>query len=206
MSEVWKDIEGYEGIYQVSNLGRIRSLDRMIHGAYGRTRFSKGKIIKCHITRNGYINVILRKRNFLVHRIVAKTFLPNPENKTVVDHIDTVKSNNNVDNLRWVTTSENISNPITKNRMDKARKRGEKSSLWHWPTKKGSFLITRSKGKAHYKSKAVLQYDLHNNLIAEYDTVTEAAIQFGSFIATNISYCCKGKRKTAFGYKWKYKE
>lgn len=105
--EVWKDIEGYEGIYQVSNTGRVRSLDRL--NSIGQNR--KGKILKEKVHTNGYHFVTLYKnktrREKLIHRIVAETFLENKGNKRVVNHIDGVKTNNNVSNLEWATHKEN---------------------------------------------------------------------------------------------------
>ena len=95
MKEVWADIEGYEGLYQVSNYGRVRSIHIM-----------KPRIHK------GYCNVNLRKgyemKSYRVHRLVANAFIDNPENKPEVNHIDAVKHNNNVSNLEWVTAKENM--------------------------------------------------------------------------------------------------
>ena len=104
MEEVWKDIVGYENLYQVSNLGNVKTV-------------KQNKILKQHISAFGYLRCRMRKNNktkkIVVHRLVAKAFIPNPENKPCVDHIDTNKQNNNVKNLRWVTYSENMKNPIT---------------------------------------------------------------------------------------------
>ena len=97
--EIWRNISGYEGIYQVSNKGRVRSI-----------RDGKILILK-PCKRNGYLMIGLRKngahKNFQVHRLVAQAFIPNPENKPMVDHIDTNKLNNCVENLRWATDKEN---------------------------------------------------------------------------------------------------
>lgn len=104
--EIWKDIKGYEGYYQVSNLGNVRSLDRF-DGVHDR----KGTKIKPNLKQNGYLQVGLRKHNkrkwFGVHRLVATYFLRNPNNKPQVNHIDCNKQNNNVSNLEWVTGKEN---------------------------------------------------------------------------------------------------
>lgn len=105
--EIWRDIEGYEGLYQVSNLGSVRSLDRI--DSIGRHR--KAKILKPSFSR-GYPYVNLCKKSkmqfYRIHRLVAIAFLPNPENKEEVNHIDGNTRNNCVDNLEWVTHSENI--------------------------------------------------------------------------------------------------
>jgi len=111
MSELWKDIAGYETLYQVSDLGNVRSLDRMVkhnvansvQALYKQRILKPGKV-------NDYLRVVLSKEgkttSYSVHRLVATSFLPNPENKPEVDHEDTDKSNNAVDNLRWATKKE----------------------------------------------------------------------------------------------------
>lgn len=104
MEEIWKDIEGYEGLYQVSNTGKVRSLN------YGRT--GKVKELVPTPTRNGYLQVTLcengEKKPFRVHRLVAQAFLPNPDNLPVINHLDEVKHNNHVSNLEWTTQKENL--------------------------------------------------------------------------------------------------
>ena len=124
--EIWVDIKGYEGLYQVSNQGRVRSLDREVKHSKGGYKIERGKILKGIISGGGYIAVTLNKdgvpNQFKVHRLVAETFIPNTENKRCVDHIDTDKTNNKVENLRWVTDEENNNNELTKKHMSEARK------------------------------------------------------------------------------------
>jgi len=111
--EVWKDIQGYEGIYQVSNLGRVRSLDRTMVLESGKIRRDKGVILKSikHKTK-GYCYVSLSRggyfKRFLIHRLVAQSFLENNDNKPQVNHINGDKNNNSVENLEWCTEIENI--------------------------------------------------------------------------------------------------
>ena len=110
--EVWKDVEGYEGLYQVSNFGNIKSLARIVHSEKRSDYKIKEKVLKQSDTTTGYKKVELHKDNekrksFKVHRLVAQAFIPNPENKREVNHIDGNKHNNNVNNLEWVTSSEN---------------------------------------------------------------------------------------------------
>lgn len=116
MEEIWKDIKGYEGIYQVSNLGRIRSLDRYLYFGYQYCLF-KGNI-KRQSNLKGYKTVMLSKNNhnkrFLVHRLVGIAFIENINNKPQIDHINGIKYDNRVENLRWVTDKENSNFPIAR--------------------------------------------------------------------------------------------
>lgn len=108
--EIWKDIKGYEGYYQVSNLGRVKSLNTRLKYRYGyRTR--KGRILKPSISHKGYFKITLSKnnksRNATIHRTVAQAFIPNPENKPCTNHKNGIKTDNRVENLEWCTISEN---------------------------------------------------------------------------------------------------
>lgn len=109
--EIWKDIEGYKGLYQVSNLGRVKSLNRTVKRRNHYDLTLKGKIKPLHLDKKGYQRVQLSKdcklKTFKVHRMVAIAFIENKYNKPQVNHIDGIKHNNNVDNLEWVTNSEN---------------------------------------------------------------------------------------------------
>lgn len=104
--EEWKDVVGYEGLYQVSNFGRVKSLEKM------RGAFMQKEIIKKQIYSNGYLRCQLHKngesRKIFIHRLVAEAFILNPDNKPQVDHIDRNRSNNSVENLRWCTAKENV--------------------------------------------------------------------------------------------------
>lgn len=104
--EIWKDIEGFEGCFQVSNLGRVRSLERIINN-----RLMKGIIKKTQIQKNRFEYVNLRKAPIVklctVHRLVAKAFIPNPNNLPEVNHKDFNRANNNANNLEWVSGEEN---------------------------------------------------------------------------------------------------
>lgn len=104
ITEIWEPIKGYENLYEVSNLGRVKSLN------YGRTR--KEQVLKPVKNNKGYLLVDLCKnrkiKRFLIHRLVAQTFIPNPENKPHINHIDCNPKNNNVNNLEWCTPKENV--------------------------------------------------------------------------------------------------
>lgn len=101
MEEVWRDIKGYEGLYKISNLARVKSFKR-----------SKPRILKPFINKDGYLNVELcnsiSNKTISIHRLVAIAFIPNPDNKEQVNHIDEVKTNNDLSNLEWVTQKENM--------------------------------------------------------------------------------------------------
>lgn len=107
MEEIWRDIKGYEGLYQVSSFGRVRSLDRLD----GANRRLTGKILKCGTDKDGYLQVTLckdsTKSTKKIHRLVAQAFVSNSENKPEINHIDEDKANNRVNNLEWSTRKEN---------------------------------------------------------------------------------------------------
>ena len=112
-TEIWKDIENYEGTYQISNFGHVKSLPHEIgHRYVGQTRTTHGKIMSPTDNGNGYKIVGLKhggkRKNFYIHRLVAAAFIDNPDNKNYVNHIDFNKANNNSCNLEWCTQKENI--------------------------------------------------------------------------------------------------
>lgn len=117
LKEIWRDVKGYGGIYQVSNFGNIRSLDRrVVNHKGGTTRILHGIVMKPWDNGNGYLVATLncegKRRNCYIHRLVAETFLENHENKTFVNHKDYDTHNNRADNLEWCTQKENISHSI----------------------------------------------------------------------------------------------
>ena len=182
MEEIWKDKKDYEGHYQVSNLGRAKSLDRYVKGKGHSLQFKKGRILKLMKDNNGYLKVRLcngeKSKTFNLHRLVAETFIPNPNNYKEVNHKDENKTNNVVTNLEWCdrkynhnygTINERISEKLTNGKL----------------------------------SKPVLQYDLNGNLIKEWKSINECGRN--GFNQGDICKCCNGKRKTAKGFIWKYK-
>lgn len=182
MQEIWKDIKGYEGYYQISNFGNVKSL-KFNHG-------TRSKLLK-PFDNEGYTRVKLFIKNngkrFLVHRLVAENFIPNPKNKPFVNHIDGNKSNNFVENLEWVTSSENVVHAIQNG------------------LRPPNVICKRKKGKDNPLSKPLNQYDINGNLIAHWNCAQEVCDVLG-FTYSCIIRCCQGGRKTYKGYIWKYCE
>ena len=112
--EIWRDIKGYEGLYQVSNYGRVKSLERYVKYPNGNGRLIKSKLLKLNPNEDGYLQVCLCKdeteKHFLVHRLVAEAFIPNPENKPEIDHINRIRTDNRFCNLKWVFDNEQWEN------------------------------------------------------------------------------------------------
>jgi len=131
-NEVWKDVGGFEGAYQVSNLGRVRSLTRVITSKYkksNRTRVTIGRTLKCNPGKLGYPMASIRDRAEKVHRLVAKAFIPNPDNKPFVNHKNGIKNDNRVENLEWVTFAENIQHAYDIGLLVRVGKKGVESNL-----------------------------------------------------------------------------
>ena len=106
--EIWKDIKGYEGKYQVSSIGRVQSLDRIIIGKNGGKYFHNGKVLSPETDKDGYKRLSLCKKHKTVHRLVAEAFIDNPLNKKEVNHKNCIKSDNRIENLEWSTRKENL--------------------------------------------------------------------------------------------------
>lgn len=119
--EEWRPIKGFEGLYEVSDWGNVRSVDRIIQYKNGQIHKYEGKILTPSEDKNCYYVLALGKNNpnKKVHRLVAETFIPNYEKKTEIDHIDGNPKNNKAENLKWATRKENLNNPVTKERMVK---------------------------------------------------------------------------------------
>lgn len=178
--QCWKEIPGYEGLYQVSNTGRVRSLN---YNGTGKT-----KVLKQATNKDGYKKVTLFKKGkrhyYTVHRLVAITFIPNPNNLPQVNHKDEDKNNNAVWNLEWCTQAYNN---IYGTRIEK--------------------FINSSKGKNNPNAKSVLMFTLDGKFIRKFGCAGDANEYLGKDTRSkNIRMCATGKSKTAWGYKWKYEK
>lgn len=186
MKEIWKDIQGYEGLYQVSNLGNVKSLNwnhcnqqKLLSLDFNGTE-TKGRYYKVTLFKNH------KRKGHLVHRLVAEAFIPNPKNKPQVNHIDGNKINNCVSNLEWVTEKENVNHAIKHELRPRI------------------CTFERKKGANNPLSKPIIQKSLDGTIIKEWTCVSEIKTAL-NFSIPCIRRCCLGGRKTSHGYIWEYK-
>lgn len=185
--EEWRDVIGYEGLYMVSSYGRIVFKERFHNNGNG-GYIRPPKLLKLMKTKFGYLQARLwennKEKKYYVHRLVAIAFIPNPNNYPQIDHIDTNKTNNNVSNLQWCTSSMNHLNPITRKRNSLSKKNNPKLIL--------------------AKSKAVVRINPNNiQDIKIYQSPTFAK-QTEGYNQVHISAVCRGERNLHKGYKWLY--
>ena len=175
--EEWKDVKGYEGLYQVSNTGRIKALKKIDQrGRVRKERLMKPVINSCgrpvvHVCKNG------NRKTFFVHRLIAEAFIPNPEGKSEVNHINGIKDDNRVENLEWVTRSENMLH------AERMGLHSMKPSI-----------------EAHKKKVCQIADRV---VIRIYDSVADASKATG-IEHSNRSLAANGKRGSAGGFEWRY--
>lgn len=188
--EIWKDIQGYEGRYQISSFGRVKALSFWHNNRFG-GYMTHEHIINGRISRKGYRYVALQKENeakeFKVHRLVALHFIQNPHSYPQVNHKDEDKSNNHVSNLEWCTNKYNCNYGTRTDRILVSR--GQKRKERH----------------PNRVKKKIIQYDKDGNFIRNWECAKDVKNELG-IDNGDIGKCCKGKKNTAGGYKWKYAE
>jgi len=172
--EIWKDIKGYEGLYQVSNLGNVRSLN------WRNTGETRNLYLKPH--NKGYLQVELangKRKMFTVHKLVAIHFVPGYEDGFVVNHINENKTDNRAENLEWCTFSHNVrhSQNLHKERTHK--------------------------GDVRKCAEEIIQMTSDNVIVGKWSSAISIKTKLG-YSDWSIKECCKGNRKTAYGYKWQY--
>lgn len=173
--EIWKDVKGFEGRYQVSSTGQVKSLRFLGHDGE--------RIMKLSLHHSGYLVVQLGNhpaKTYLVHDLVAQAFVPAVDGKSIVNHIDGNKHNNRADNLEWVTYKENTEHAI-------------RTGL------RNPHNVTRRYGKDNHSSKAVLQYDLDGNFIKKWDSQSDVARAFNAK-SSAVSACIDNPSLTFRGY------
>ena len=173
MEEIWRNIKQNSG-YEISNYGRVKSLN------YRNT--NECRILKPYPNKKGYLQIRIGGKMYRVHRLVAEAFIPNTENKPYIDHINTIKDDNRVENLRWCTAEENINNPLTITHISNAQK-----------------------GKRiEKKLKPIIQYDKNGYMIKIWSCATDIENEL-NINRSNISKQCKGLiAYYVGGYNWKY--
>ena len=186
MKEEWKQIEGYEGMYEVSNFGRVRSVARIVKASYGSQRNAYSRVLKPYTNRLGYQYVVLSKDGKTLtrslHRLVAMAFIPNPNEYSIINHKDENPRNNRADNLEWCTQMYNV----------------------HYGTG-----MERGNAKSNHGRMAVDKLDLNGNYICSYRSISEAAEAVG-VRKQCICACLKGTNSigrrclSAGGYKWRF--
>ena len=216
--EEWRDVVGFEGLYQVSNLGRVKGLDRLVDTNINNVnrRIHKGKLLKPQFNNKGYKRVNLCKNGNInwafVHRLVAEAFIPNPNNYPVVNHKDENPKNNCVENLEWCTQKYNMNwNGVMKKVGLKLRKTEEEKKYnrkkYEEAHKEERRRYMQEYHRKHYiptgirTKKKVSQYTIEGIHIKDYDSIAEAYNDTG---VRHIGCVCNGSRKSAGGYIWKW--
>lgn len=194
MKEIWKPITGYEGLYEISNLGNVKSFN------YKNSRTEH--IYPGNLNDRGYYIAYLYKNGKCkaekVHQLVARAFVPNPEGKLYIDHIDTIRTNNIYTNLKWCTKKENSNNPISIENYRKANT-GE-----NHPNYGRTFSDEHKRNIGKAQKVPIIQLTKEKEFIKEFDSAVGAQKEL-HISRNNICTCLKGITKTAGGFCWMYK-
>lgn len=184
MQEIWKDVVGFEKLYKVSNLGRVKRLKR--YDAMG--KLLSEKIVSTKINNRGYVQLHLTRNGIcymkLLHRVVAEAFISNPQNLAQVNHKDENKLNNCIDNLEWCSNAYNRRYGTGIARMAQNHNYKEIKEI---------------------RKKSIAQKTLNEELLKEWDNIALISRELLNITyAPSIAKCCKGERASAYGYKWSY--
>ena len=178
MIEVWKDIDGFEGLYQVSNYGRVKSLERTVTYSSGNVHWYPERVLVPVDAGNGYLRVSLsinnKYKSHLIHRLVAKAFVENPDNLPCVNHKDENQSNNHIDNLEWCSYKYN------------------------------SNYGTAVERRSNKRSRPVDCYNTEGALVKHYKKVADAIKDLKLKTGDKIRLVCNGQRKKAAGFVWRW--
>ena len=215
-NEIWKDIKGYEGLYRVSNFGRVMRLPSWVRATYGSRQYRPGGILKYKNSR-GYNSVALSREGMTVYkrvaRLVAESFIPNPDNLPQVNHKDCNTRNDHCDNLEWCTAKYNNNYADhNKKASDAAKKRYKRADEYEKLLERVRRQCQDPIWKAHQRASQlnnsnsiqIDMLDMEGNYIKTFPSIAEARRQMG-IPSQNIGRCCKGKLNYAGGYKWRYK-
>lgn len=174
-NEVWKSITGYEGQYEISNLGRVKSVKREVPKRAGFRKIAES-IKNIRTNKYGYCDILLcsnnKKLHYTIHRLVAQAFIPNPENKKTVNHKNGIRTDNRIENLEWSTAKENIDH---------------------------KFQILKSDGN---RCQPVIQLSVDGQIISTFKSAVHAQKET-NISSHGINKCTRGERKLAGGFKWK---
>jgi len=181
MVEIWKDVPGYEGLYQISNLGNVLSLNYRNHG------YSQVLVPKRNNSGRLWVELYghRKRKPCLIHRLVATAFIPNPNGYPQINHKDENPTNNRVDNLEWCTGDYNIRYYLERHRGQLGKNR------------------KATDGYGKRLCLAVEQLTLEGRLVRLWDNSRQVFCELG-FSDWSVSECCRGNRKTAYGYIWRY--
>ena len=190
MKEIWKDIKGYEGLYQISNLGNVKKIKNKKYNINKKEVEEKeiNKYISIRTHKLGYKYVKLTdkngiRKNLFLHRLIAQAFIPNPNNYSCINHINGIKNDNRIENLEWCSQKQNVRYAWDNGLCENVRK------------------VCAINGKR--KSKKIIQKNKNGEVIKVWNSTMDIERELG-ILHNNITFCCKHYNRTAGGFIWEY--